>query len=129
MTHRLFGRSGRALASLATATALLGLPAFASAQSGAPFRIGMTTDMSSAYSDITGKGSVVATQMAVDDCLKAECRGMTIEVVSADHQNKADVGSNIARQWYDRDGVDAVFDVPTSSGALGSGRRASSLIT
>ena len=56
-------------------------------------KIGVLTDMSGVYSDITGKGSVLATQMAVDDCLKAECTGMKIEVVSADHQNKADIGS------------------------------------
>src|SRR6478735_10759264 len=74
--------------------------------SGGTVKIGVLTDMSGVYSDITGKGSIVATQMAVDDCMKAECAGMKIEVVSADHQNKPDVGSTIAREWIDRQGVD-----------------------
>ncbi|TGD98409.1 ABC transporter substrate-binding protein [Methylobacterium nonmethylotrophicum] len=78
-------------------------------------RIGVLTDMAGVYSDITGKGSVVAAQMAVDECLAAECRGMTIEVVSADHQNKADVGSALAREWIDRQGVDVLTDMSNAS--------------
>jgi len=83
--------------------------------SGGTVKIGVLTDMSGVYSDITGKGSIVATQMAVDDCLKAECGGMKIEVVSADHQNKPDIGSTIAREWIDRQGVDVLADMSNAS--------------
>jgi branched-chain amino acid transport system substrate-binding protein len=80
-------------------------------------KIGVLSDMSSLYSDIGGPGSVVAARMAVEDFGAAK-KGMKVEVLSADHQNKPDVGSSIARQWYDVDKVDAIFDVPTSSVAL-----------
>jgi branched-chain amino acid transport system substrate-binding protein len=80
-------------------------------------KIGVLTDMSSLYADTTGAGSLVAAQMAVKDFDPA-AHGMNVEVVSADHQNKPDVGSNIARQWYDVDHVDAVVDVPNSGVAL-----------
>src|SRR6185312_1861454 len=63
-----------------------------------------------------GKGSVVAAQMAAEDA--GQVLGHKVEVVSADHQNKPDVGANIARKWYDEDGVDVITDVPTSSVAL-----------
>ncbi len=56
--------------------------------------------------------------MAIDDCLKAECKGMKIEVVSADHQNKADIAATKAREWLDRDKVDALADLTNSAGAL-----------
>ncbi len=82
-------------------------------------RIGVLTDISGVYSDITGKGSIVATQMAVDECLKAECAGMKIEVLSADHQNKADVGLARAREWYDTGGVDVLVDMSNASLQLG----------
>ena len=71
--------------------------------------------MSGVYSDITGKGSVLATRMAVEDCLKAECAGLKVEVLSADHQNKADVASVIAREWIDRQGVDVFTDMSNAS--------------
>ena len=80
-------------------------------------KIGVLTDMSSLYSDATGKGSVVAVQMAVAD-YGGKVQGKPVEVVSADHQNKADIGLTIARNWYDNEKVDAIFDVPTSSVAL-----------
>ncbi len=80
-------------------------------------KIGVLTDMSSLYADIGGKGSVVAAEMAVKD-FGGKVAGKPIEVVSADHLNKPDVGSNIARQWIDQDHVDAIVDVPTSSVAL-----------
>ena len=80
-------------------------------------KIGVLSDMSSLYADIGGPGSVVAAKMAVDDFGAAK-KGMKVEILSADHQNKPDVGSNIARQWYDTDQVDAIVDVPTSSVAL-----------
>src|SRR3954452_233195 len=80
-------------------------------------KIGVLTDMSSLYADATGKGSLAAVQMAVED-YGGKVKGKKVEVVSADHQNKPDVGVNIARNWYDNDKVDAIFDVPTSSVAL-----------
>jgi branched-chain amino acid transport system substrate-binding protein len=80
-------------------------------------KIGVLTDMSSLYADATGKGSLTAVQMAVSD-YGSKVRGKPVEVVSADHQNKPDVGVSIARSWYDNDKVDAIFDVPTSSVAL-----------
>jgi branched-chain amino acid transport system substrate-binding protein len=82
-----------------------------------PVKIGVLTDMSSLYSDITGPGALAAVQMAVDD-FGGTVAGMPIEIVSADHQNKPDVGADIARQWYDQAGVDVIVDVPTSSVAL-----------
>jgi branched-chain amino acid transport system substrate-binding protein len=80
-------------------------------------KIGVLTDMSSLYSGIGGPGSVAAAKLAVEDFDPA-AHGMKVDVVSADHQNKPDVGSGIARQWYDVDGVDAIFDVPNSGVAL-----------
>ncbi|MHB2209827.1 ABC transporter substrate-binding protein [Methylobacterium sp. CM6257] len=80
-------------------------------------KVGVLNDMSGVYADTGGKGSVVAAQMAVEDFAKTN-PDVQVEVVSADHQNKPDVGAAVARQWYDRDGVDAILDVPTSSVAL-----------
>jgi branched-chain amino acid transport system substrate-binding protein len=80
-------------------------------------KIGVLTDMSSLYSDATGTGSLTAAQMASED-FGGKVKGKPIEVIGADHQNKPDVGSNIARQWYDTGKVDAIVDVPTSSIAL-----------
>src|SRR5204863_7088168 len=78
-------------------------------------KIGVLSDMSSLYSDIGGGGSVVAARMAIADF---PTKGMKVELLSADHLNKPDVGSSIARQWYDVDKVDVIVDVPTSSVAL-----------
>jgi branched-chain amino acid transport system substrate-binding protein len=80
-------------------------------------KIGVLNDMSSLYSDIGGQGSVIAAKMAIADFDPA-AHGMKVELVNADHLNKPDVGSNIARQWFDVDHVDAIVDVPTSSVAL-----------
>ena len=80
-------------------------------------KLGVLSDMSSLYADIGGPGSVVAAKMAVEDFNPA-AHGIKVEIVSADHQNKPDVGSSIARQWFDVDHVDAILDVPTSSVAL-----------
>src|SRR5579863_2570324 len=101
------------------AAALVALGAgHASAQmSGKPVKIGVMSDMSSLYADIGGPGSVLAAQMAADD-FTATHKDLKVEIVSADHQNKPDVGSAIARKWFDQDGVDAIADVPTSSVAL-----------
>jgi branched-chain amino acid transport system substrate-binding protein len=77
-------------------------------------RIGVLTDMSGPYRDPTGPGSAICTEQAV---MELANRGLNVEVIRADHQNRPDVGANIARQWYDQ-GVDAIVDVPTSSVAL-----------
>ncbi|MDR3469950.1 MAG: ABC transporter substrate-binding protein [Xanthobacteraceae bacterium] len=103
---------------LAAAAALAGSAGGARAQiSDDVVKIGVLTDMSSLYADATGKGSLAATQMAVED-FGGKVKGKPVEVVSGDHQNKADVGVALARNWFDNDKVDAVFDVPTSSVAL-----------
>ena len=81
-------------------------------------KIGVLNDMSGLYSDITGPGSLSAARMAVEDYVKATGSKLRIEVIGADHQNKPDVGSNIARQWFDTDKVDMIADVPTSSVGL-----------
>ena len=81
-------------------------------------RIGVMNDMSDVYADIGGPGSVLAAKMAVEDYLKASKSSLKVDVVSADHQNKPDVGSSVARKWYDTDGVDMIVDVPTSSVGL-----------
>ena len=80
-------------------------------------KIGVLNDQSGPYADLAGPGSVVAARMAVED-FGAAAKGLKVEVLYADHQNKPDVGSSIARQWYDSDKVDVIVDVPTSSVAL-----------
>ncbi len=80
-------------------------------------KIGVLNDQSSLYADLSGQGSVLAARMAVEE-FGAAAKGMKVEVVFADHQNKADVGSNIARQWLDVDKVDVIVDVPNSAVAL-----------
>lgn len=80
-------------------------------------RIGLIEDMSGVYADITGMGAVTAAKMAVAE-FGGSVLGMPIEIVSADHQNKADIGGAIARKWFDEDGVDAILDVASSSPAL-----------
>jgi branched-chain amino acid transport system substrate-binding protein len=82
-----------------------------------PVRLGVLTDMSSLYADNGGQGSVVAGQMAVDD-FKGMVLGRPIEIVAGDHQNKADIGSAIARRWLENQNVEAIVDVPNSAGAL-----------
>src|SRR3954464_5930067 len=109
---------GKLSAALGLAFAAISAPMVAHAQvSDGVVKIGVLSDMSSLYSDIGGPGSALAARMAVEDYGAAK-KGMKVEIVSADHQNKPDVGSAIARQWYDVDKVDAIFDVPTSSVAL-----------
>ncbi len=80
-------------------------------------RIGVLNDMSGTYSDLAGPGSVVAAKMAVED-FGGKVLGKPIEILSADHLNKPDVAANKAREWYDKDKVDAIVDLPTSSCAL-----------
>jgi len=96
----------------------IALPLSASAEiTGKVIKIGVLNDQSGPYADLAGAGSVAAAKMAAEDS-GGKIGDATIEVIFADHQNKPDVGSNIARQWYDVDGVDVIVDVPTSSVAL-----------
>jgi branched-chain amino acid transport system substrate-binding protein len=97
------------------AIALAAVAAPAAAQTNV--KIGVLSDMSSLYADLGGAGSVLATRMAIED-FGAAAKGLRVEIVSADHQNRPDVGSNIARQWFDRDNVDVIVDVPNSGVAL-----------
>src|SRR4051812_10514861 len=80
-------------------------------------KIGVLTDMSSLYADLSGAGAVEAARMAVAD-FGGAVNGKKIEIVSADHQNKPDVATAIARKWFDQDGVDMIVDLTTSSVAL-----------
>jgi branched-chain amino acid transport system substrate-binding protein len=80
-------------------------------------KIGVLNDQTALYADLGGQGSVIAAKMAVED-FKAKEKGLTVEVIFADHQNKPDVGTQIANKWIDSDGVDVIVDVPTSSVAL-----------
>ena len=109
-------RFKRGLLSLAVAAAL-GAGAAHAQISDNMIKIGVLSDMSSLYTDLAGAGSVVAARMAVEDS-GIEKRGYKVEMVSADHQNKPDIGSAIARQWYDTDKVDVIVDVPNSGVAL-----------
>ncbi|GIK80458.1 MAG: ABC transporter substrate-binding protein [Pseudorhodoplanes sp.] len=105
------------LLGLAAVIAAIGcMPAKAQYSDGM-IKIGVLNDMSGTYADLAGPGSVVAAQMAVED-FGAAAKGMKVEIVGADHQNKPDIGSNVVRQWIDRDQVDVIVDVPTSSVAL-----------
>ena len=82
-------------------------------------RIGVLNDMTGPFSDLSGKGSVVAAQMAADDFMaEAGPAGPRVEILGADHQNKADVGAAVVRRWVDQEGVAAVADVPNSAVAL-----------
>ncbi|MEJ7137923.1 ABC transporter substrate-binding protein [Amphibiibacter pelophylacis] len=105
-------------AAAVAAAALLCSPGAQAQYSDNLIRIGVLTDMSGPYSDMGGGGSVAAARMAVADCLQAECKGLTIDVISADHQNKADIAATKAREWLDRDKVDALADLTNSAGAL-----------
>lgn len=101
------------LAALLACTILSG-PAIAA---GDTLKIGVLTDMSGPNSDLAGMGSLLATQLAAADG-KGLLAGKKIEVISADHQNKADIASSIASRWFDAEGVDVIVDVPFSSAAL-----------
>jgi branched-chain amino acid transport system substrate-binding protein len=99
------------------AVAALFAGAAAAQVSGNVVKIGVLNDQSSLYADLTGQGSVLAARMAVED-FAAEKKGIKVEIVFADHQNKADVGSSVARKWYDAENVDLIVDVPNSAVAL-----------
>jgi branched-chain amino acid transport system substrate-binding protein len=106
-------RSRFAFFTAVVAAALACAPAFAQA----PLKLGLLLDMSGPYADITGQGSVTAARMAVED-FGGKVLGRPIEIVSADHQNKADLAGSIARQWFDDQGVEAILDVAASATAL-----------
>ena len=112
MTLRARCRVKTAISAAALACGLAGAHA-----QGGPVKLGVLTDMSSLYADNGGAGSVTAAEMAVAD-FGGKVLGRNIEIVSGDHQNKADVGSAIARRWIDREGVEAILDVPNSAVAL-----------
>jgi branched-chain amino acid transport system substrate-binding protein len=106
------------LGAAATATAWGALPAHrARAQAANTVRIGILGDQSGLYRDLGGPGSVVCVRQAIQDS-GVTTRGINVELVVGDHQNRPDVGSTLARQWIDRDNVDVVTDLPTSSVAL-----------
>lgn len=105
---------------LAAAVALMtAIPFAAQAQvTNNVVKIGVLTDMSGTYSDLSGPGAVVATKMAIDDFMANEKPNFKVEMVTADHQNKADIASNKAREWFERDGVDVATELVTTSVAL-----------
>jgi branched-chain amino acid transport system substrate-binding protein len=107
----------RGLISFTALAVALGCSAAQAQYTDGTIKIGVMNDMSGTYSDLSGQGSVIAARMAVED-FGAAARGMKVEILGADHQNKPDVGSNIVRTWIDVDHVDAIVDVPTSSVAL-----------
>jgi len=106
----------RSILGAAGASALGGLPwRSARAQAANTIKIGLLSDMSGPYRDINGPVSLAATRLAIQEF---GARGFQVEMISADHQNRPDVALNIARQWYDRDGVDMILNLAASSVAL-----------
>src|ERR1700759_4974562 len=103
---------------LGPATAAAALPLARPRAQGAPtIKIGVLNDMSGPYMNNGGLTSVICCKQALED-FGFSGKVLNVEVVNADHQNKPDLAVSIARQWYDRDGVDVILDVPTSSVAL-----------
>lgn len=105
----LFQAVGLALATIGAASAQV---------SDGTVKIGVLTDLSGVYSDVAGKGTVVATQMAIDDFNAKEKPSFKIEIVSADHQNKGDIAANKAREWFEQGKVDVASELVTTSVAL-----------
>ena len=101
---------------LAAALGVSTMPAQAQL-SGDMVKIGVMTDMTGVYGDLGGQGSVIAAQMAIDD-FGGKVLGKPIQLISADHQNKADLAASKAREWFDRDGVDMITDLLNSAVAL-----------
>ncbi|MFA5122794.1 ABC transporter substrate-binding protein [Zavarzinia sp.] len=107
----------KALLAGVAASAMLAGSAMAAGISGDKVVIGVLTDLSGVYADVAGKGSVAAAEMAVAD-FGGTVAGKPIELISADHQNKADIGANIAREWVDAKGVDMMIDMTNSAVGL-----------
>lgn len=105
-------------AAVVAAAIAAGSPAHADGISDGTVKIGVLTDMAGVFSDLGGPGAVTAAQMAIDDYVAKEKPPFKIELVSADHQNKPDIATGIARQWYDTGGVDLITDVINSGVAL-----------
>ena len=99
----------KALLMSAALAGLAAAPALAQQFSGDAVKIGVLTDLSGVYSDFGGAGAVEAARMAVQD-FGGKVAGKPIEVISADHQNKADVAASTAREWYDTQGVDLITE-------------------
>jgi branched-chain amino acid transport system substrate-binding protein len=102
---------------LGSAALAAAMPAARARAQSPGIKIGVLTDMSGPYQNVGGQTSVICAKQAIED-LGASLKGLNVEVLSADHQNKADVGVSIARQWFDRDGVDMLLDVPNSGVGL-----------
>src|SRR5690348_17533999 len=101
----------------AAALAISAVAASTSFAGGGVVRIGVLNDQSGVFSDSTGPGSTLAAKMAAED-FGGKVAGMPIEIVSADHQNKPDVGAGIARKWFDIEKVEAIADLGNSAVAL-----------
>ena len=104
------------IAALSALAIFFGSATSANAEMDGKLRIGVMNDMSSVYADFQGPGSVVAARLAAEEFAKKSKR--KVEILSADHQNKADVGASIARKWFDVEGVDMIIDLPNSAVAL-----------
>ena len=101
----------KSIASFLLGTALAVTTAGAAFAQDKTVKIGALSDQSGLYADLGGPGSTVAAQMAVEDSGLA-AKGWKIDIISGDHQNKPDIGTAIARQWFDVDKVDVIVDVP-----------------
>lgn len=110
--------SRRTFFALVATTSLISSPNMAFSQEKQPFKLAVLTDMSSAYADLTGPGSVLAITMAAEDFGGEILDGRKIEVISADHQNRPEVATSTAQRWFDVEGVSAILDLATSSTAL-----------
>jgi branched-chain amino acid transport system substrate-binding protein len=104
------------IATLFAAAAAL-LASLTASQAETAVKIGVLNDRSSLYADLGGEGSVVAAKMAIED-FGAAAKGLKVDVVAADHQNKPDIAVNTGREWFDQQGVDIIVDVPNSGVAL-----------
>lgn len=105
------------IAAVMICAAIVGFSGEVSAQGSAPLRIGILADMSGTTSDLGGKGSVVAAQMAADDN-GGSVMGRRVEIVPGDTQSKPDIAANLARRWFDEEGVEAIADLPNTAIAL-----------
>ena len=117
MGHNTTRRTALRLGSAAAAGLLAGGPAWAQGGGTKRVKIGVMTDLSGIYADLSGQGSVLGARLAVEDA-QLDKPGWTVEVVAADMQNKPDVGATIARRWFDVEDVDIIIDVPNSAVAL-----------
>jgi branched-chain amino acid transport system substrate-binding protein len=112
------GFSRAAVAVVLLAAGYAKAPAQTEGISDGTVKIGVLTDMAGVFSDLAGAGAVMAAQMAIDDFIEKEKPSFKVELVSADHQNKPDIATGIARQWYDTGNVDMITDVINSGVAL-----------